>query len=161
MLAHILTRYSEPKGILFERPHVAKTVPALLRAYGLEGRVSIEHGDFFKDVPVGGDVYILSHIIHDWNESQCLTILGNCRNAMKPSSKLLIVESVLPEGNTPHFGKLVDMVMLATTGGEERTASEYATLLGAAGLRMTRVFPATPDVSVIEAEVAENPRRPV
>jgi hypothetical protein len=75
---------------------------------------------------------------------------------MKPSSKLLIVEAVLPEGDTPHFGKLVDMVMLATTGGDERTAAEYATLLTAGGLKMTRVAPAKANVSIVEAELAEN-----
>ena len=64
-------------------------------------------------MPEGGDAYILSHIIHDWTEAQCHTILGNCRKAMKKGAKLLIVEFVLPEGNTPHFGKLADMVMLA------------------------------------------------
>ena len=102
----------------------------------------------------GGDAYILSHIIHDWNEDQCLTILGNCRKAMKPGAKLLIVEFVLPEGDTPHFGKIVDMVMLTIPGGEERTAAEYDTLLAAAGLKMTRVCPTASDVSIVEAELA-------
>ena len=99
-------------------------------AHGVEGRVSIEHGSFFDSVPEGGDAYILSHIIHDWNEDQCLTILGNCRKAMKPGAKLLIVEFVLPEGDTPHFGKIVDMVMLTIPGGEERTAAEYGHTAG-------------------------------
>jgi hypothetical protein len=153
MLAHILARYPQPRGILFDRPHVVTEAPALLRAKGVEGRVSIEHGNFFESVPAGGDAYILSHIIHDWNEDQCLTILGNCRKAMKPGATLLIVEFVLPEGNTPHFGKLADMVMLAIPGGEERTAGEYDTLLAAAGLQMTRVVPTKSDVSVVEARV--------
>jgi hypothetical protein len=152
MLAHILARYRRPRGVLFDRPHVVTEAPALLRARGVDDRVAIEHGNFFESVPAGGDAYILSHIIHDWNEDQCLTILGNCRKAMKPGAKLLIVESVLPEGNTPHFGKLLDMVMLAIPGGEERTATEYGTLLAAAGLRMTGVVPTKSDVSIVEAE---------
>ena len=152
MLAHILTRYPQPKGILFDRPHVVTDAPALLRARGVESRVSIEQGSFFESVPGGGDGYLLSHIIHDWNEDQCLTILGNCRKAMKPGAKLLIIEFVLPEGNTPHFGKLVDMVMLALPGGEERTAREYGILLATAGLKMTRVVPTASDVSIVEAE---------
>jgi hypothetical protein len=73
---------------------------------------------------------------------------------MKPGAKLLIVEFVLPEGNTPHFGKLADMVMLTIPGGEERTANEYGALLKDAGLRMTRVVPTASDVSIVEAEVA-------
>jgi hypothetical protein len=154
MLAHILSRYPQPEGVLFDRPHVVTEAPALLHAHGVEHRVRIEEGNFFESVPAGGDAYILSHIIHDWNEDQCLTILGNCRKAMKHSSKLLIVEFVLPEGDTPHFGKLVDMVMLAIPGGEERTAAEYSTLFARAGLKLTRVVPTTSDVSIVEAELA-------
>ena len=100
------------------------------------------------------DAYILSHIIHDWTEQQCQTILGNCRKAMKPGARLLIVEFVLPEGDTPHFGKIVDMVMLTVPGGKERTGAEYGTLLAAAGLKMTRVVPTASDVSIVEAELA-------
>jgi O-methyltransferase domain/Dimerisation domain len=154
MLAHILVRHPQPVGILFDRPHVVTEAPGLLRSRGVASRVKIERGNFFEQVPAGGDAYILSHIIHDWNEDQCLTILGNCRNAMPRHGKLLIVEFVLPEGNTPHFGKLVDMVMLAIPGGEERTASEYATLLAAAGFKMTRVVPTASDISIVEAELA-------
>jgi hypothetical protein len=153
MLAHILSRYPQPRGVLFDRPHVVTEAPALLRARGVADRVTIVEGDFFESVPAGGDAYILSHIIHDWTEAQCLTILGHCRNAMTRGAKLLIVEFVLPEGNTPHFGKLADMVMLTIPGGEERTAREYQRLLDAAGFRMTRVVPTASDVSVVEAEL--------
>ena len=153
MLGHILARHSQPKGVLFDRPHVVSEAPALLRAHGVADRVTIKEGNFFESVPEGGDAYILSHIIHDWTEAQCLTILGNCRKAMTKGAKLLIVEFVLPEGNTPHFGKLVDMVMLNVPGGEERTAKEYQTLLDAAGFTMTRVVPTASDVSVVEAEL--------
>jgi hypothetical protein len=154
MLAHILARHPQPRGVLFDLPHVVTEAPTLLRACGVESRVSIEQGSFFERVPSGGDAYILSHIIHDWNEDQCATILGNCRKAMKPGARLLIVEFVLPEGNTPHFGKLLDMVMLALPGGEERTAAEYGKLVAASGLKMTRVVPTASDVSIVEAEVA-------
>ena len=154
MLGHILTRYPQPRGVLFDRPHVVTDAPALLGAHGVEGRVTIEHGSFFETVPAGGDAYILSHIIHDWTEQQCQTILGNCRKAMKRGAKLLIVEFVLPEGDTPHFGKIVDMVMLTVPGGEERTGAEYGALLAAAGLKMTRVVPTASDVSIVEAELA-------
>ncbi len=154
MLIHVLARHAGPRGVLYDRPHVVTDAPAFIRQRGLEERIAIEPGNFFESVPRGGDVYILSHIIHDWNEEQCLTILGNCRKAMKPGSKLLIVEFVLPEGDMPHFGKLADMVMLAMPGGEERTAKEYGELLGKAGFRMTRVVPTATAVSVVEAEIA-------
>ena len=154
MLGHILKRHPKPRGVLFDRPHVVTDAPALLRAHGVEDRVTIEHGNFFERVPPGGDAYILSHIIHDWNEEQCLTILGNCRSAMKPGARLLLVEFVLPEGDVPHFGKIADMVMLVVPGGEERTGPEYGVLLAAAGLKMTRVVPTASDVSIVEAELA-------
>jgi hypothetical protein len=102
-------------------------------------------------VTEGSDVYVLSHIIHDWNEDQCLTILGNCRKAMKPDGRLLIIETVLPAGDTPHQGKLQDMVMLVIPGGQERTEAEYDALLSKADFRLNRVVPTTSVVSVVEA----------
>jgi len=114
-------------------------------------RVTIDPGNFFDRVTEGGDVYILSHIIHDWNEDQCLTILGHCRRAMKPDGRLLIDETVLPEGDTPHQGKLQDMVMLVIPGGQERTEAQYDALLTKAGFRLTRVVPTTSVVSIVEA----------
>ena len=153
MLAHILTRYPQPKGVLFDRPHVVTEAPALLRTRGVEDRVTIHGGNVFESVPAGGDAYILSHVIHDWSEDQCLTILANCRKAMKPTSKLLLVELVLREGNAPGFGS-ADMVMMVFNGGQERTAREYEALLARAGLRMTRVVPTASSASIVEAELA-------
>jgi hypothetical protein len=139
---------------LFDRPHVVSDAPALLEARGVAKRVTIEAGNFFETVPAGGDAYILSHVIHDWTEEQCLTILGHCRKAMKPRSLLLIVEMVLPTGDTPHPGKVLDMVMLVVPGGQERTEAEYAALLGKAGFRLARVVPTESAVSVVEAVLA-------
>jgi O-methyltransferase domain len=79
----------------------------------VETRVTIEDGDFFETVPSGGDAYLLSHIIHDWNDEECLTILGNCRKAMKPNGRLLIVEMVLPQFSSP-----ADFRTFSQYGGE-------------------------------------------
>lgn len=151
MLGHILTKHTGPKGVLFDLPHVVKDSPPTLESFGVSDRVSIEEGSFFESVPAGSDAYILSHIIHDWSEEQCLTILGNCREAMNDDSKLLIVEFVLPEGNEPHIGKLLDIVMLVLPGGEERTPSEYSELLSKAGLKMINVIPTDSPASIVEA----------
>ena len=151
MLAAILSRHAALRAVLFDRPHVVRDAPALLRARGVEGRVTIEPGDFFESVPSGGDAYLLSHVIHDWSEDQCLTILGHCRRVMKPEGRLLIVETVLPMGDTPHQGKVQDIVMLVIPGGQERTEAEYGTLLGKAGFRLSRVVPTESVVSVVEA----------
>jgi hypothetical protein len=151
MLAAILSHHPSPRGVLFDRPHVVRDAPALLEARGVADRVTIEPGDFFERVPAGGDAYLFSHIIHDWNEDQCLTILGHCRKAIKPDGRLLIVETVLPTGDTPHQGKVQDMVMLVIPGGQERTEAEYVSLLSKAGFRLNRVVPTASVVSVVEA----------
>jgi hypothetical protein len=151
MLAAILSRHTGLRGVLFDRPHVVREAPALLGARGVEQRVTIEAGNFFETVPAGGDAYVLSHIIHDWNEEQCLTILGHCRRAIKPDGRVLIVETVLPTGDTPHQGKVQDMVMLVVPGGQERTEAEYSALLDKAGFRLTRVGPTESVVSIVEA----------
>jgi hypothetical protein len=150
-LAGILERHSRPRGILFDLPHVVCDASALIQARGLADRISVEAGNFLESVPAAAGAYLLSHIIHDWSEAQCLTILANCRRAMKPNSRLLIVEMVLPSGNTPHPGKMLDIVMLTLTGGQERTELEYRALLDKAGFRLTRVVPTESAVSVIEA----------
>ena len=150
MLAALLSRHRGLRGVLFDLPHVVGDAPALLKARGVEARVTIETGSFFDRVPAGGDAYILSHIIHDWSEPQCLTILEHCRDAMRPDGRLLIVETVLPEGNVPHQGKLQDLVMMVVPGGQERTEAEYAALLGKAGFRLNRVVPTSSVVSIVE-----------
>jgi hypothetical protein len=151
MLATILARHPQPRGILFDLPHVVSAAPALLDQRGVADRVRIEAGSFFDGVPAGADAYVLSHVIHDWNEDQCLTILGHCRRAMPSPGRLLLVEMVLPEGNAPHPGKLLDMIMLTAPGGEERTPAQYSALLDRAGFRMTRVVPTASLVSIVEA----------
>jgi hypothetical protein len=151
LLSAILGRYPKPHGILFDLPHVVADAPQLIRSRGLVNRIKIESGSFFETVPAGGDGYLLSHIIHDWSEAQCLTILGNCRRVMKPNGRLLIIEMVLPTGDVPHPGKMLDIIMLAIPGGQERTEPEYRVLLENAGFRLMRVVPTESAVSVVEA----------
>jgi hypothetical protein len=151
LLATILSQYPALRGVLFDLPHVVQQAPALFEQRGLGDRVRVEAGSFFEGVPAGADAYVLSHIIHDWNPEQCLTILRHCRRAIPSTGRLLLVEMVLPEGDAPHPGKLLDMVMLTVPGGEERTPSQYSALLDQAGFRMTRVVPTASLVGVVEA----------
>jgi hypothetical protein len=151
LLAAILGRHPGPRGILLDMPHVVRDASALIQSHGLADRIAIEAGSFFESVPSGGDAYLLSHIIHDWSEGQSMTILGHCRRAMKPGSRLLIVEMVLPAGDAPHPGKMLDIGMLVRTGGQERTEPEYRELLDKAGFRLARVVPTESAVSVVEA----------
>jgi hypothetical protein len=136
LLTTILGAHAQPRGVLFDLPHVKADATDLIQKRGLANRVSMQTGSFFESVPTGGDAYILSHVIHDWSEEQCVTILAHCRRAMKPGSRLLIIEMVLPPGNTPHPGKLLDIMMLVGPGGQERTADEYRALLAKAGFRL-------------------------
>jgi hypothetical protein len=140
--------------VLFDLPHVVAEAPALLKAKGVNDRVTIEGGDFFKTVPAGGDAYMLSHIVHDWDEDQCLTILRHIRKAMNSGGRLLIAEMVLPAGDTPHPGKMLDMAMLVWPGGQERTLVEYDHLLSKAGFHLIRVVPTDSAVNVVEAVLA-------
>jgi hypothetical protein len=151
MLGHVLSRHPDVKGVLYDLPHVVVDAPPLLESFGVAGRVSIESGSFFERVPAGHDAYLLSHILHDWDDGENAAILGNVREAMTPDGKLLIVEMVLPDDDEPHMGKMLDMMMLLVPGGEERTASEYAALLEPNGFRVTRVVPTASPVSVVEA----------
>lgn len=151
LLSAILGRHAGPRGVLFDLPHVVADAPALLASSGIRDRITVSPGDFFRAVPEGGDAYVLSHIIHDWTEEQCLTILANCRNAMGSNARLLVIEMVLPSGDVMHPGKLLDMLMLAIPGGRERTEPEYRALLAKAGFRLERVVPTDSAVSVVEA----------
>jgi len=151
LLTTILSQHPGPRGILFDLPHVVRDAPALIQNRGLGDRIRIEAGTFFESVPAGADAYILSHIIHDWNQAQCLIILDRCRRAMNSGGRLLLAEMVLPDGDAPHPGKMLDVVMLTVTGGEERTASQYGALLDAAGFRMTRVVPTASLATIVEA----------
>ncbi|BFU91634.1 MAG: hydroxyneurosporene-O-methyltransferase [Nitrospira sp.] len=151
LLATILGQYPKSRGILYDLPHVLHDASALLQSHGVADRVTIESGSFFDRVPTGCDAYLLSHIIHDWTEAQCLTILGHCRRALAPAGRVLIVEMILPEDNAPHPGKMLDMMMLVGPGGQERTVPEYRALLDKAGLRLTRVVPTNSAVSIVEA----------
>jgi len=138
------------KGILFDLPHVAESARKTIADAGLAKRYDIAGGDFFKAIPAGGDAYVLRWIIHDWDHDRALIILRNCRQAMKSTARLLLVETVIPEGDVPHPGKLVDFVMLTALGGQERTAEEYERLLDEAGFVLRRIVPTASPMSVVE-----------
>jgi len=153
LLTTILAKNPGLRGVLYDLPYVVREARSLIQTRGLSDRVTTEAGSFFESIPSGGDAYMFSHIIHDWSEDQCLTILGNCRRAMGPESRVLLIEMVLPAGNTPHPGKMLDMMMLVGPGGRERSEEEYRQLLAKARLRLTRIVPTETAVSVVEAKL--------
>ena len=122
-----------------------------LDAAGLGQRCELVAGDFFESVVPGGDAYVLKWIVHDWDDQRALRILERCRQALPDAGRLLLVETVLPPGNTPSSGKLADLAMMVWTGGRERTEAEYRALPAAAGFALTRVVPTRSPLSVVEA----------
>ncbi len=154
LLTHILQANPGVRGAVFEMPHVAAEARQRLAEQGMAGRCEVLEGDFFARIPEGYDAYILSQILHDWDDERSLRILQCIRAAMRPDSRLLIVETVLPGDNVPHFGNLYDLAMLVVVGGRERTGVEYGELLAKAGLKLSNVFPTTMPPSVVEAVVA-------
>jgi len=152
LLISILKANPKTKGMLFDLPYVTEPARKNFTQAGLAGRCEIVTGDFFKEIPAGGDCYVMKSIIHDWHDEACLTILKNIRKGITKDGKLLLGERVIPTGNTPHFGKLLDIEMLAmTTGGKERTEAEYRKLFEQAGFKLTRIVPTRTPMSVIEA----------
>jgi hypothetical protein len=151
LLTTILQAVPALTGIVFDAPHVAAGAKEPIAASGLAARLTAEGGDFFKAVPHGGDVYIMKHIIHDWPDDKSTTILRNCRAGVTPNGTLLLVELVIPPGNEPSLGKVLDLEMMVVASGKERTEAEYRTLLAGAGWKLTRIVPTKSPAQVIEA----------
>ena len=151
LLAAVLAANPNAKGVLFDLAAPLEGAPAMAERYGVKDRVDFVEGDFFSEIPVKADIYLLKHIIHDWYEDNCQKILRNIRANMPDDGKVLIIEAVIPEGNDPHFGKIIDLEMLLSPGGVERTPSEFEKLLADSGLKMTRIIPTMGPMSFVEA----------
>lgn len=142
LIALILKAYPTMRGILFDLPHVIEGAQSVLAEAGVADRCQLIAGSFFESVPKGGDAYLLSVVIHDWDDERALTILRNCRAGMGPSSRLLLIERVVPtDGPKPLDTMLADLNMLVGPGGGERTEAEFASLLSAARLSLRRIVP--------------------
>lgn len=148
-LETILEIYPEIRGTV----HDCSTT--IDRTRGLAGRMSRRcsyvAGDFFASVPQGGDLYFLCGVVHDWDDERAVTILRNCRQAMPAAGRLLLLETVVPENDSKHFGKILDLNMMAMSSGRERTRTEFCTLLTAAGFRMSGIIATMAPQSLIEA----------
>ncbi len=154
-ICSILQKYPHMQGVLFDLEDVVPGAEKRIRELNLENRCRTVHGDFFKTVPEGGDVYFMKHILHDWTDEQATTILRNCRQAFgSRKGKIILLEFVVPPGNEPHPSKIIDIEMLFFPGGRERMEQEWRDLFNAAGFHLTRIMPTKSPFSVIEAEVA-------
>ncbi|MBD0671610.1 SAM-dependent methyltransferase [Streptomyces sp. CBMA156] len=149
LLLEVLRRNPGLEGVLHDRAHV-------LAGHRLDGdkevagRWTTHEGDFFSAVPTG-DVHLLKRITHDWDDEQCVTLLEHCRRALRPGGRILVLDAVVPRDNAPHQAKTLDLLMMASLTGRERTEADFAELLGRAGLRLSRVLPTGTVLSVVEA----------
>ncbi len=155
-LAAILGKYPTVRGTLVDRPEVLARakVESKLNDAELRERVEFVEGDIFAAVPSGQDAYMMKSVIHDWDDEAALCILSTCRRAMAPGARLLLAEMVVAPDDEPHPGKVLDVAMLALTGGQERSAAEYGRLLQKAGLALQRIVPTASPTSLIEARAA-------
>jgi hypothetical protein len=151
LISAILSIHPQMRGVLFDLPHVIAEAGPQLDAAGVRGRCETGSGDFFESVPAGGDAYVMKWIIHDWDDAKSTVILENISKAMNENGKLLLIESVVPEGNQPDLSKFLDLDMMVMTGGRERTEAEFNSLLAASGFKLRRVIRTPSPVCVIEA----------
>ena len=143
------------KGVLFDLPHVAEQARKRIADAGLAERCEIIGGDIVASLPEGGTAYVLSEVIHDWEDDGAIAILESCHRAMKGKAKLLLVERILPARVEQSVALqraafILDVHMMATTGGRERTESEYRALLDAAGFRVSKILPTQSEMNVVE-----------
>ncbi len=155
LLMAILMRYGDASGVVFDRSTCREGSERLIAQTGLSDRCRFVGGDFFKSVPVGGDIYLLKNVIHNWDDDWSMTILRTCRTAMSGDSRLLLIEPIVPEQITASLADTVvvafDLHMLLLTGGCERTEEQHRSLLQAAGFDVMRIVPTSSALNLIEA----------
>ena len=158
LLSAVLAAYPNRRATLFD---MAEAVAAAKRAEGgpLPGVTFVTGDVFTTPAPEGGDVYLIRHLMHDYDDPDCVRILANVRRAMKPDARVLVLEAPLPADDSPGPGRWLDLQVMVLCGGRERTVEEYAALFAKAGLRLSKTVPTQhPAMTVIEAVAADNPR---
>lgn len=151
LVAALLRAHPALRALVFDLDSATGGARQLVDAADPTRRATCMTGDFFAGIPAGYDLYLLKSVLHNWNDKDAACILRNCRAAMGPKSRLLVIERVVPQSGQPSDAKLFDINMLVVMGGQERTAPEYRALLQAAGLELARVIPTASSLSVIEA----------
>lgn len=141
MLVDILRAQPHLTAVLFDVAEVIALARSVVANAGMNERVELVSGSFFEAVPTGGDAYILSNILHDWPDAECLRILPTVRGAMRPGAKLIVVEGVVTaSAATPSAVRYGDLQMMALTGGMQRTLAEYEALFRPTGFAQARVL---------------------
>jgi SAM-dependent methyltransferase len=159
LLVEIMTAYPQPTGIVFDVPRLAEGVRQTMEAAGLSTRCRFICGNAFEEVPAGGEAYILSNLVLNWEDDEAIVALQNCHKGIAPQGKLVLVDWIIPAADEPKEGfrwwdtVMTDLIMLPAFGsrrGRIRTKAEFQALLQAAGFTLTALVPTQASVWVIE-----------
>ena len=154
LLVHILQAHPAVSAILFDQPAVVRGAAAVLSAAGVEDRVDIVAGSFFDEVPPGADAYVLRRILHDWPDDDCVRILQRVRAVIGDDGRLIVIDGVVgPPNEDPHV-KFLDLMMLVSAGGRERTETEWRELIADGGFQLQRITPGSTNSHLLEATPA-------
>jgi ubiquinone/menaquinone biosynthesis C-methylase UbiE len=165
LLAALLAATPGARGILYDLPGPIEQAERVMAEQGVADRCELVAGNFLERVPAGGDAYVLSRILHDWDDEEAKQILGNIRRAMKPSGSLFIIERVMdaahpdaPHPDAVHLSAeavMTDLNMMVMNGGRERTEKEFGVLLDATGFRLERMIETPYPASILVAVASE------
>jgi hypothetical protein len=153
MLHALLRLHPDLQGIVFDRPQVVASARAEAVRLGLQERVTAVGGDFFESVPQA-DLYLLKHVLHDWDDEACLCILKNCRRALHPGGRIVVIELLVGEIGEPGIAPLYDVTMMVMSSGRERSLVEFQRLFEAAGLAATKTTRTSTPMVILEASAA-------
>lgn len=151
LLATILRACPTLRGVLADGAEVLSRARSRPFWQGLADRVRFEPSNFFESVPAGCRTLLMKNVVHDWDDASARKILVNCRRALPSDGVLLIIEYSLGAENVPSTGKLLDIVLMASIGGRERTVDQHRELLASAGFLLKRLIPLPSDVMILEA----------
>lgn len=150
MLTQLLAGEVDRTGIVLDLPEVVAGAHEVIARAGMTDRIRVFPGDFFDEVPTA-EVYVLSAVLHDWDDKHALRILNTIARAASPGAHLVLGEMVIPSGDGHHHAKLADLTMLAILSGRERAAYEWAALLAKAGFALDRIVPTRSPFCLLEA----------
>jgi SAM-dependent methyltransferase len=148
----ILKLHPHLEAVIYDQPQVLPAADAYLTKRRVRERCRLVAGNFFESVPGGGDVYLLSNIVHDWDDDRALRILRNCRRSMTPDARALLLEIVMPPHGHPSRAVMYDVNMMALLHGQERSEDEYRTLLAAADLELAPIKRLSDRIDLLEGK---------
>ncbi|MBC3839773.1 methyltransferase [Streptacidiphilus sp. 4-A2] len=155
LLATVLRAHPQARGVLFDTEHVIRAAEEELSRTDVGARIDYSHGNYYEKVPTGGDVYLLSRVLHGRDDAKCLEVLARIRESIQDKGQLLIIERVIPEDGTKSLAAWFDVHMLTIAGGTERSTSQYRTLLEQAGFDLAAVHSLPLDTELLVAEPRE------